>query len=704
MQHGESIHLSSFKLEKHVREAIATALLLAQGSPINAANALNAVLIVGRKRKSTAFSRWVKFFDGVEVQSPLIPPKPDLDLADIPVNSFLAESFRVAKEFFVPVPQTIWGRDYITLALLATGDPSLEEVAASAHLGLDTLRDEWFRFLQETPASRRHRNWADWWKASGQNVPVADYAKQVTAKLPDPPPPDSGVTSAPAHPNPPAQSSVPEPAAQSQTVAKSATLEISPTPPSTSASPNVQSEVSPQVQSQTSAQNPPPTTNEVPKLQDARAEPPKTPPAAPDASSASAGTSRLPDVWMLSDRPISDHFAEQDQFQFQDYANALAAVLDHEKTETPFTMAINAPWGAGKTTLANMIAEQLRQRPRDRGVEPHIICWFNAWMHDDAPNLATAFIAEVGRTANRSRKLLARIVNPLPEELLEPKWRNRRRLLVRALIFLPALLALIWAGRHLEKVEEYMKWEAPRLETIQKTTTATRDLNDKPASSTTTESHSSSSQIDRIKNPDKNPVDLTATDRFFKSFQSQLVALGALITGILGMVAILSKAVTSTALGGFVESPGKAAEAGEIAAANSQLEELIAEATWRDNRFVVFIDDIERCKPPRSVDVLDAVNQLMNHKNVVVVILGDMSAVAAAAQLKYKDIAEIFVPSGGIALSDPDRGKEAFGRLYLQKIIQFQFDLPVPPTDQIRGYMQRLAVVPKPPGGTNAAA
>jgi len=102
--------------------------------------------------------------------------------------------------------------------------------------------------------------------------------------------------------------------------------------------------------------------------------------------------------------------------------------------------------------------------------------------------------------------------------------------------------------------------------------------------------------------------------------------------------------------------------------------------------------------------VLDAVNQLMNHKNVVVVILGDMSAVAAAAQLKYKDIAEIFVPSGGIALSDPDRGKEAFGRLYLQKIIQFQFDLPVPPTDQIRGYMQRLAVVPKPPGGTNAAA
>jgi CMP-2-keto-3-deoxyoctulosonic acid synthetase len=113
----------------------------------------------------------------------------------------------------------------------------------------------------------------------------------------------------------------------------------------------------------------------------------------------------------------------------------------------------------------------------------------------------------------------------------------------------------------------------------------------------------------------------------------------------------------------------------------------------------VFIDDIERCKPPRSVEVLDAVNQLMSHKGVVVVFLGDMSAVAAAAQLKYKDLAEIFVPSAGIALTGADRGKEAFGRLYLQKIVQFQFDLPIPPTSKIRQFMKQMADTPEAKGG-----
>jgi CMP-2-keto-3-deoxyoctulosonic acid synthetase len=71
----------------------------------------------------------------------------------------------------------------------------------------------------------------------------------------------------------------------------------------------------------------------------------------------------------------------------------------------------------------------------------------------------------------------------------------------------------------------------------------------------------------------------------------------------------------------------------------------------------------------------------------------------AAAQLKYKDLAEIFVPSAGIVLTGPDRGKEAFGRLYFQKIVQLQFDLPIPPTSKIRQFMKHLAATPAAGGG-----
>src|SRR5262249_45288167 len=125
------------------------------------------------------------------------------------------------------------------------------------------------------------------------------------------------------------------------------------------------------------------------------AEPPAPTPGPPEPQEKGAAPVGPPDVWMLADQPLEGNFAQQDRFGFKDYADALAAILDHEKTATPFTMAINAPWGAGKTTLAKMIEEQLVQRPKDRGQAPHIVCWFNAWMHDDAPNLATAFICQV---------------------------------------------------------------------------------------------------------------------------------------------------------------------------------------------------------------------------------------------------------------------------------------------------------------------
>jgi hypothetical protein len=74
--------------------------------------------------------------------------------------------------------------------------------------------------------------------------------------------------------------------------------------------------------------------------------------------------------------------------------------------------------------------------------------------------------------------------------------------------------------------------------------------------------------------------------------------------------------------------------------------------------------------------------------------------VAAAAQLKYKELAEIYVPSGGVLQTGRNPGKEAFGRFYLQKIVQFQFDLPIPPKSKIQEYMGRLAVTPAASGDT----
>lgn len=411
---------------------------------------------------------------------------------------------------------------------------------------------------------------------------------------------------------------------------------------------------------------------------------------------------RPPDVWMLADRPLTDRFEEQDKFQFKDYADALAAVLDHRKTDTPFTMAINAPWGAGKTTLANMIANRLRQRPRDRGEAPHIICWFNAWMHDDAPNLATAFISEISRIADGHRRPLSRLLYPLPSALLSAAARRRRRLAMGGIVVTLTILATAWFVEHLAHVDERRAFDASRTETFQATETILRDA----ANTVTGRSESQTFPRSRPAVPATTEPGADVPDAVLDWLQSRVVLLGAFLTalaGLAGVAGLLTKLVTSTSLAGFIQAPDKAAETGGIQAAQEQVERLIRQATWRGNRFVVFVDDIERCREARSIDVLDAVNQLMNHTGVVIVLLGDMSSVAAAAQLKYKDLAEIFAPSAGVAVTGAERNREAFGRLYLEKIVQFQFDLPIPPRSRIQEYMGQLAM-PQPEGGARGGA
>src|SRR6266511_2920595 len=45
-------------------------------------------------------------------------------------------------------------------------------------------------------------------------------------------------------------------------------------------------------------------------------------------------------------------------------------------------------------------------------------------------------------------------------------------------------------------------------------------------------------------------------------------------------------------------------------------------------RFVIFVDDLERCRPPRAVEVCEVASQLLGHPNVVTVLVADMATIA----------------------------------------------------------------------------
>lgn len=327
---------------------------------------------------------------------------------------------------------------------------------------------------------------------------------------------------------------------------------------------------------------------------------------------------------MFRDRPITD--ATQDTLRFADYAFALATVIDHPAAETPFTIAVNAPWGAGKTSIAELTAKELTQYPRNG--QPAIICWFNAWQNDDAPRMATPLAATVARTVGPLRSPWRRLFDPLPTTLLTPRQKRRRRLLSGLFFILAAVL--LWL--------------------------------------------------------------LTAANGHAASSLLGLGGAAAFLAGI-GPKA-LSLQSTASDVATLVRSPEMTFSTGSLSEVSDDLGRLIHQATQRGKgqahrRLVVFVDDIERCEPPRSIEVCEAVNHLLSHEDVVVILLGDLQTIATAAETKYHDLLPRMVGSR-------KKNSQSYGELYLEKVIQFRFDVPRLDRTQISDLVDHL-LKPSPP-------
>lgn len=330
-----------------------------------------------------------------------------------------------------------------------------------------------------------------------------------------------------------------------------------------------------------------------------------------------------PSLGMLADIALDNDAA--DLLGFKPFAEALAGLIDSPDTSTPLVLSINAPWGAGKTTLARMIERILKRKPSAAGTKPHVTCWFNAWMHDDAPNLASAFAAEVARTADRERSFWRHFVKPIPRT-----WApaSKREWVLPFLILIDLLLLILCVAEFFYPVPLWVK---------------------------------------------------------------AILGVTAL-TPLAWAQGLRALAPFAQAVAKFVSDPKAAATTASMKEVSGELYQLIREATPKNSRFIIFVDDLERCRPPRAVDVLEAVNQLLSHERVVTIVMGDMPAVAACAEIKYRDLASRYAPGGDPKL---DRLGLSYGRAYLQKIIQLQFDLPAQTTATMRALMQEL-VKPSP--------
>src|SRR5215212_10164968 len=89
---------------------------------------------------------------------------------------------------------------------------------------------------------------------------------------------------------------------------------------------------------------------------------------------------------LLADAPV-ERLADDD-FRRKALVTRIATEAVHAPRDAGFVIAIYGPWGSGKTSIANMVIEQLDP---DR----HAAVRFNPWIFSGAEDLIGRFFAEM---------------------------------------------------------------------------------------------------------------------------------------------------------------------------------------------------------------------------------------------------------------------------------------------------------------------
>jgi KAP family P-loop domain len=320
----------------------------------------------------------------------------------------------------------------------------------------------------------------------------------------------------------------------------------------------------------------------------------------------------------------NDSVAETDQLNFQSYVDAFASLIASPHTTPPLTIGIFGSWGMGKSFLLEHIDREIRSRQAanpDAIPRVHIVR-FNAWEYS-----ATEVVWPA---------LVRKIVEKLDQDVPWPWWRRA------------------WTR---------FKWNLPRALRQERTAIAT--------------------------------VAVVAAVAFVVARVRGNVELARGIAALVGVVGLggLAKAASNpvarwvTTLFTSSDYGGQIAHMDEIKNDLETLEKRLHDTndpTKVVGRILILIDDLDRCEPEKAVEMLQAVNLLLNFKSFIVCLGIDARIVTGAIEKHYDGLL----------------GRTgASGYEYLDKIVQIPFRIPEPNPDEVRAFIGSQLGDPKPDAG-----
>ncbi|WP_293677865.1 P-loop NTPase fold protein, partial [uncultured Phenylobacterium sp.] len=344
----------------------------------------------------------------------------------------------------------------------------------------------------------------------------------------------------------------------------------------------------------------------------------------------------------VSDLPIG--WADPDPLKLKPVAMALSRFVRNSQTKPPLTIAISGVWGSGKSSLMNLVYEDLQGR-RVRPV------WFNAWHHQKEDHLLAALLENVRNQATPPLWTASGLNFRL--RLMRHRGREVANAVVLALLIVGVAALLVMLG--LDKlVADAPAGEAADAAGIMKLLVPTLGL----------------------------PTGILA---------------------VLGIAGFLAKRM-GLAPAALLASLKGNASLGELSGQLSFRHRFAREfedatqalRVGADAGLVIFIDDLDRCAPPNLMEILEAVNFLASGRAPVFIFLGmdeDRVVKAVATQPPIRD------GSRG-DWGDSDRiAAEEQARLYLHKLINVTVPVPEATLEGTLGLVDGQPPPPQPVWG-----
>lgn len=381
-----------------------------------------------------------------------------------------------------------------------------------------------------------------------------------------------------------------------------------------------------------------------------RPPPPSSPPAIRVGSLQGAGNDRV---------------APQDQLNFKDYVDAFAELIRSSDTKPPLTIGIFGSWGMGKSFLLEHIERNIRGMqgdPQDDDGKATKRQWRQARRRRRKELRRRRREARAAKAANRSPK----------------KYPHCHVYIVSFNAWEYSATEVIWPGL-VRKIMDRLEVEVSRNVVEQLARRLFRNLRRQ------VKQHRSKLLATGAIVPVLVAIALWRLRSDIVVFGGIGLALGAALVKAVGegLSKPLSQWVTT-----LFEERDYGKQIGYMAEIREDLMSLVHRLKEDGGRILITIDDLDRCEPEKSVEVLQAINLLLNFDSFIVCLGIDARVTTRAVEKYYEDLLK---PTG------------ASGYEYLDKVVQIPFRIPKPTEKDISSFIAKVMSdqpPPPPPGRT----